>query len=223
MASLSDLVSRVSALIQDSTFSDDDIASALNRSLIRIAGGVMLPNGGISPPLPELYTTGAVTTDTAAAYVALPTSYQRDVVMVYSSAQDVRLRLLPSFRFFLRQWEGGLDEGGSIIDVAVNGRNLWYQPVPSVADTLTVHFHRAPSTLSDDADEPEGIPAHLHYDLLVNDVCREIYESIEDGLDGRPVNTEKHLALFERALSALVFFVGNDGVPENVMDDKWWR
>ena len=221
MTTLADLIDGVEEVVDDSSFTEASITAKLNRNLQKIAGGVEKETGVLTLPLPELFTTSTVTTSTSAAYVALPSNYQRDVVQLTDS-DGVDLEIYDSFQNFILDY-AGLALSGDVVAAAIKGRNLYYQGIPTAADTLTLYYFKTPDTmlLADKAtDEPEGLPAHLAYDLLVYSTARDIYLLIEDGIEGEGANTAKYNALFNGALARLEatipvdgssFFVNNDG------------
>ena len=214
MTTLTDLTSKISNIIQDSSVTD--ITSRINGCISMIAGGVRLPNGQISPPLPELYSTDTVTTATDAAYVSLPATYQRNVFMIADDSGD---RLYPpsggdyySFMLFLnRLSEKDLSETGSIYRVVIKGRNIYYQGIPTAEEDLTLHFYRKPVDITDGDEEPDGIPDHLQERLIKHYVCGNVFgEAIEDGMTSQKMGYEYHMSRFYEAMTDLVDFIGID-------------
>ena len=83
---LTQLRESIREVLQDSSYTDVTLTSKINSAIQKIAAGVRLSNGQISPPLPDLYAYGTVTTSTSLPYVSLPATYQRNVFMVYDSS-----------------------------------------------------------------------------------------------------------------------------------------
>jgi len=54
---LSYLVEEIDGIIQDSAFDAVKITKRLNLMQSRIAGGIKMPDGSMSPSLPDLYNT----------------------------------------------------------------------------------------------------------------------------------------------------------------------
>ena len=212
MATLSELRSQVSTIIQDSSFDNSTIDGYLNRGMLEIAGGIRRPDSSVlTMPLPELFEIGTVATDTTTFKVSLPVDYQRDVVMAVD--EDGReLSIYDSFMEFARIYPG-MAATGTINAVAVKGRYLYYQGVPTASEDITIHYHRYPVDMVADADEPDGIPKNLHIPLLVNFACKEIYSLIEDGMDGKMPNTAKYEAKFMAALEMLEASIPADAEP----------
>lgn len=220
------LISKVSKIIQDSSFSNADILGVLNSGVQAIAAGPIMTNGARLAPMPELFTDDTVDTATDASRVNLPAEYQRDLRMVVSGESGERIRIEPSFEKFMRR-NPQLDEEGTDVDeVTIMGRRLFYRPKPTSAVTLTLYFYRKPVDMAegDEAEqqEPDGLPDHLYDALLVNYAAREIFETI-DGDDGLLASTiNKHDANYQKALYDLSRFVGPmRNEPWNVGDDDY--
>jgi len=209
---LSELVSIVQTIIQDSSFDEDDIISRLNEAQLEVAGGIQSTLGSwITPPLPGLFTIGKVDTATDAAYVDMPDgsgdygAFQRDLQFV-SSSDGVEIDLADSFISFVETYPL-LDQSGRITECCEFGDKFYYQGIPSTSEEVTLHYYRFPTNMAEDTDEPDGIPKHLHRGLLVNHVCWKIYELIEDGTEDPGANTQKYLNLFLLAARKLELFI----------------
>jgi len=181
MATQTALIAEVVKIVHDDFFDSTDILALLNKGIGKIAGGIKMPNGQISPVLPDLYTSGTVDTSTTAAYKALPADYMRKVFMVLDSNAD---RINPpkggdyySFMKFMNfVSEKDLSESGSIYTCCVKGSNLYYQGIPTASEELIVQYYRKPTDMEGSAQTtPDGIPSHLQSELLVNYVCAEIF------------------------------------------------
>jgi len=198
------------------TDSDITLASRINAAVTAIAAGIRMPNGQISPPLPDLFTTLTVATATDAAYKTLGATYQRGVFKVIDSSGDQIA--YPSggdyyaFTLFLnRLQKKDMTESGSIYICAVKGTNLYYQGIPSVSENLTVYAYRKPVDMSANSDTPDGIPDHLQTRLIKHYVGKELANEMVDGLADKQVY---HQNEFYRTMNELIDFIGIDGEPE---------
>ena len=206
-------------IIQDSSYYATATAR-INAAVTVIAGGERLPDGRVSPPLPDLYSSSTIETATDAAYKALPTTYQRHVFMVADSSGNQLFHPSGgdyySFGLFLRNASHkGLTQAGSISSVVVKGKKLFYQGIPSSSKTLTLHFYSKPTAMSEATDEPDGLPEHLSENLIVHYVAKEIFSDIEDGDNSKGTGYSYHTSRFYEALVDLVDFIGfPDAVPE---------
>lgn len=215
---LETLISEVQLIIQDSSFSSEDITARLNEAQLEIAGGIPSVLGSwITPPLPELLTIGKVDTAIDAAYVAMPdgtgdyASFQRNLQFAASS-DGIEIDIADTFRSFVEVYPL-LNKSGRITECCEFGNNFYYQGIPTTSEEVTIHYYRFPADMIDDADEPDGIPKHLQRGLLVNHVCWKIYELIEDGTEDPGANTKKYLDLFLGSVYKLELFIPYENRP----------
>jgi len=216
---LATLVNTIQDILQDSAYTNDSIVEKINNAVVSIAAGIRMPDGMISPPLPALYTYQAVSTTTN-NYVTMPINYQRKLFQVIDSSGNTisppRSGDYYSFARFLRQAsDKTLAETGSVYRVCLQGRKLFYQGIPSAAETLGLHYYRRPVLMVKDTDEPDGLPEHLQERLIKHYVCKEIFgEALEDGQDNKGVGVKYHTAKFYEAMTDLIDFIGIDGEPQ---------
>jgi hypothetical protein len=208
MATLAALRTRVAKIVDDEDFLED-IPVFLNQGVQEIAGGMQSAVGDyITPPLPDLFSIGTVTTVTDAAYVAMPATFQRSLVAAVDE-DGTELDIAHSWQEFIEA-QPLLDRSGRIYEVVEQGGNLYYQGIPTAAETVTVHFYRKPVDMSSDTSVPDGIPTHLQDPLLVNFACYKIFELIEDGIEGPGVNTQRYEKRFLQALKTLEMTIPRD-------------
>jgi hypothetical protein len=213
MATFEELRDRVDTLVDDSsiaTLTD----SFINQGVSEIAGGVhSTVSDVIMPPLPELFSIAAVTSDITLAYVDMPTTYQRNLQLAVA-ARGSEIDIAHSFIDFTETYPA-LDKTGIISEVAEQGGKLYYQGIPSVAEEINLHFFRKPVIMSADSDEPDGIPEHLQISLLTNFAAWKAFEFIEDGIEGEMPNTLKYKTFFTDALKVLELTLPHD--PRGLM------
>ncbi len=218
MATFAELQIYVEKIIQDTSL-NSMIGTYLNQGVMEIAGGMQSALGDwITPPLPELLTIDTITTTTDAAYVSMPTNFQRDLQFV-ANASGAEIDIEENFILFSETYPL-LNQSGSVSAVIEKGNKLYYQGIPTSETDLTIHYYRYPVTMNIITDEPDGIPKHLQRSLLVNYTAWKIFELIEDGLEGPGVNTQRYMELFYRALKVLELTVpyptrGIDLINEN--------
>ena len=214
---LTELISVVEEIVQDPAFSHAAITTTLNRGLLTIAKGVMLPGRyQLSPPLPDLYTTGSVQTVVDSGVCSLPDDFSREVVQVLNSDEEI-INLAASFKSFLTS--NPQKDTGSVRVCVVNGKKLLYRDLPSEAETLEVHYYATPAILEDNDSEPDCVPEHLHHDLLVGFAAKTIWGLKEDGIDGQKINTQYWTNVFQAAILDLVLFLGEDGEAAHYNDE----
>ena len=198
------------------TDSDVDLTDRINAAVTAIAAGIRMPNGQISPPLPDLFTILTVATATDAAYKTLGATYQRGVFQVIDSIGD---KIAPpsggnyySFNLFLnRLQKKDMTENGSIYICAVKGTNLYYQGIPSVSEDLTVYAYRKPVDMSGSSDTPDGIPDQFQTKLIKHYVGWELANEMVDGLADKQTY---HQNEFYKVMDELIDFIGEDSEPE---------
>jgi hypothetical protein len=216
MATLSSLVSAIDKIIKDDSY---DLVSCINEAVNTIAGGIRMPDGSTSPPLPDLYKSDTVAT-TGLAYVSLPTDYQRNVFNVFDTSwnkiEPVRGGGYYSFNLFLKQISNlSLAETGSIYAVCIKGLKLYYQGIPSAAANIGLHYYRKPVAMALDGDTPDGIPDHLAGDLIKHWVIKEIMgEQLEAGVTEPSRGFEYHTRRFYERMNDMCDYVGQDGEPQ---------
>ena len=221
MATLTELVTAIQDILKDNAYTETNIVSKINALVSRIAGGVRMPDGDVSPPLSDLFSYGKIDTSITLPCVSLPIDYQRNVFNVYDTSN---CRINPpaggnyySFGLFLKQISNlALTEAGSIYRVCVKGNKIYYQGIPSVSTILGLHYYRKPIAMALDGDEPDGIPGHLAEDLIKHGVIKEIYgDIIEAGVTEPSHGAEYHTTKFYEAMTNLCDFIGNtDVVPK---------
>lgn len=154
-----------------------------------------------------------------AACVALPSDYNRGLTFVSSVSQNSRIHLYSSFHKLLRR-HPLLDETGDVNIVAVKGDYLYYQPIPSTAEALTLHYYRDPTAMSASSSEPDGIPSHLQERLLVNYAAKEITALVEEAVKGKTLRAEKFNEMFMLAMADLMAFIGPEDIEPIYLDNE---
>lgn len=96
-----------------------------------------------------------------------------------------------------------MSDAGDVEYIAIEGSTMYYQKIPSVVTALTLLHRRKPVAMVEDEDEPEGIPSHLHLGVIVPKVCIGGFDLIEDGAEGKKVNTIAQVIKYNRGLHDL--------------------
>lgn len=149
MPTQAELISRVSSLLRDSSVTSTTILGYLNEGNLKVAGGVLLPDGQMTKPLEELLIYSALSSSTTLPYISLPTAagsaYQRNLFMLISSTQDMEISLLsPSAWMRFVRTDNLLDDTGPISQAIVKGKRLYYNPIPTSIESLYAHYYRKP-------------------------------------------------------------------------------
>ena len=190
------VVARVMRAVDDGSFSPSDVKSYINDGLEAVAG--MLP-------LPSLEKTATVTTVLSQAYLTLPTDFYHHVRFVKSQTTRRHITMYPDLA---RMYEcTPVAEAGTVRRATVVGNSLHYSPTPATVENLTIVYHAAPTRYATSTG-PDYIPAHIGPALLEAYACKEIWDLIEDGIDGSPVNAQRWQAKFDKRLEDLRLYLG---------------
>jgi len=220
MATLQEIRVSIQRVIVDDDYGEVEIDADINIALQAIAGGIIMPNGSLSPPLPDLHTMTTVQTDTTLPYISLPDNYQRQVFYA-SDSSDFRIWPVEggdfyAFTLFMNAAiKKDLSLQGSVTNISIKGNRLYYQGIPSAASDITLQYYRKPAALFAGTDIPEGVPSHLALPLLKHYVCKEIFgEGIEDGENQSGRGQAYHEKKFYELMETMNRFNGEDAEPE---------
>lgn len=206
-----ELTDTIIEIIADSAF-DSEVPALINEAVLKIASGDMVPGKyELTPPLPDLYTVGTIDTTLSSGICSLPDDFNRDLIQVLNSNSE-EIPIMSSARRFLHTYKD--QDAGDVKRCAVQGKRLLYRDIPATAETLTVHYYKTPTTLTETTDEPTEIPTHLHRKLIVGYVCKEIYDLIEDGIEDPKTNTKHYDAIYQKGLLELEMAIGIDKDPD---------
>lgn len=201
MATFLEIQTRAKGLVNGPAI-EDIIPALINQGVNEIAGGMLSTLGDIiTPPLPELFTIGTVTTSITEAFVNMPTNFQRTLQLAVKEGGS-EVDIANSFIEFV-ETAPALDKPGAISEVIEHGKKLYYLNIPAASEDVTVHYYRAPIDMINDTDTPDGIPIHLQMSLLSNFAAWKANEYIEDGLEGETPNTLKYREFFMASLRTL--------------------
>lgn len=157
---------------------------------------------------PGLKMQFTVPTVVGVAYASLPTTFSGR--LTYAGTSEYNIEIADQVEVLYRQYPG-LAETGDITIVAVENTLLYYQPIPlTVTNILCVGFG-LPTLLVAGSDIPSFIPEFLHRELIVYRAAAVAYNLIEDGMDGRKVNTEMYNALYRAAVAKMAAWVSHRG------------
>jgi len=189
----------VATIIQDSSFDLTDTISYINKALKEISGLLLLPK--------LLETDTTIDTVLSTAYASLPTDFQRHLHYCYSDTNSIKIKIYGSVELLYSDFSR-LDLEGRVVGVARRGDRLYYQRIPSSAETLRVHYYKSPTIQTVGGDQNDALPEFLTRPLLVNYVAKEIYKLIEDGENGAKTNTNYYKNEFNEAMAELNRYVG---------------
>ena len=211
MTTLATLRDEVKDILRDGRFTDTIITLKLNEGLYDVAGRTLLP---------DLETNDTVETVVSTNRVALPSDFHRQLSpWVNSTTHNRRIPVYGSLPQLFRRFSN-LDQAGVVVGVCRQAGYLYYQRIPSTAETLAINYFRLPDTMSADSDVPDGIPDNLHSRLLSNYACWQLFTRVEDGIEGEGANTARYKQNYLDALGDLTYFIGpTSDVPTEPVDE----
>jgi hypothetical protein len=133
-----------------------------------------------------------------------------------------------------------VSQAGPVTDVAAKNGKLMYFPIPDPAETITIFYYRAPAPMAT-VDPVEGEPEEgetpvedngpdcftiktraVGESALVAYAMARVYESIEEGIDERKINTIYWERQFDRAMIRLRSMI-RSGVssPQPQRNARW--
>ncbi len=196
MASLVSLRTSISETIQDKKVTNKKIDNLINKCLLYTANRILLSN---------LESNGEVNTVENTYIIDIPITwnFHRNLfncqidkfsnITILNSIEAL-LRHYPNFKTDLLK--------GPIEFVLITKSSIIYYPIPDVV-TLKCSFYTKPEILNTSISEPICIPEGMHEVVVENYVLGELYGKVEDGTDGRTVNTNKFKKDYEKALEDL--------------------
>lgn len=193
---LGEMKAALADLVKDSSDSlTNSFPDLINDAVRQIAEEVRFP---------ELRQVSAVTTSITTYYVNMPATFSSR--LIYAGNSDGEYKVLDTLDELIR-WYPSLDDSGDIEYVVCEGGILYYQPIPTVAETVTCIGYHLPDLLTLDGDTPSFIPSYLHRAAIVNRVAAVAYNIIEDGVDDAKVNTRVFNGLAEQGLNGVRAYI----------------
>jgi len=184
--------------VQDGSFSYDDVVELFNDCLMELAGEFLIP---------DLEVWADVYTDPTVNHIKMPTDFMKNMRFCHSITHNRKVKIQGSVIQMFR-WYSNLDRLGPVRQVAIKGTELYYQLVPETAEQLRINYFAYPERLRTRNDKPTFLPAHLIDKLLLNYACEEIFDKIEDALEGQKPNTTYYGKKYQEAKARLNDFLG---------------
>jgi hypothetical protein len=198
-----DLKDEVAIITQDSSVNlVAQVETALNEALYNVAEE-MISSGGI----PDLKRIGTFTTVVDQAWTTLPTGFNGK--LLFAGNDSNCLAIADGGVEELMEENPLLDTSGPVHTVALEGSVLYYQGIPTSATSHPILYQVYPTLWALESDVvPDYIPVELQRSLFVHYAAAEMFNKIEDGIDGEKVNTAAQLGLHEKALTKMRHHLG---------------
>lgn len=196
---LEEMIAKIQAGQQDPSFTvKDDVLPLINEALEEAAKKYCHA---------DLMADHTITVVAGASNpVELPDDYSHDLYRVVNTTfnRPITIRTNPDV---LAKLFDGLNSPGAIVDVAEDGRSLYFRPSPTTEteQVLAVHYYKAIEEYEegDEEETPEWLPKRFHQGIIVDYALKELWALVEDGIDGQKINTAFYEARYERALGKL--------------------
>lgn len=209
------LIGRVQDLVKDGSFGPSFIIEKLNDGLAEVVQIAMPPD------LVELDIE--VDVFVGEKFASMPANfYGPRLLGVRNTSTQMPCEIFYRFSDFAQI--SRRFPSGEIRAVCLKGRKLHVAGIPSATTTLEVTYLREPEILTGESDTGEDItylPFRLGEQAIVNYAAWRIYEHIEDGVDGKKVNTDKFRANFLDSTAKILDYFGMEArekEPETVQD-----
>ena len=215
MQSATTLIGRVQELIKDGSFGPSFILEKLNDGLAEVVQMT-------SPPdLVELDVELDIFANEKT--VSMPVNfYGPRILKLWNQTDDAPCLVV--YRFVDFAHISLRHPGAAVRAACLKGRTLHLAGVPTVSTTLLATYLREPEILASTEDTGETVtylPFRLGEQAIVNYAAWRIYEHIEDGVDGKRVNTQHFRADFLDATAKIMDYFGMEAMekePELVPD-----
>jgi len=209
-----DLLDKIEKKVQDGAGFNrsTDLLPLLNEGLLFTAR---------QRPLPELRAKDSVVALVGQDQVALPDNYHTHLFEVYNVDQKQPCRLCYSLNTLNRMYEK--DSKGKVEAVATEGDSvLHHRRIPEEeTEELRLTYYKKPTALTDSGDSiPTCIPSALRRQILVNYVLWQVFEDIEDGIEGQKINTQYYASEYSAGVMMLEKFLPDVSRPRHYYPRK---
>ena len=199
---IDDLLDSIQRKIQDDSYSREaDLLPLVNQGLGEIAATV---------PLPGLFTMTDLVCPKGQYAVDLPADFGNWLLQAYNTTRKVPVRLYTSITELMSHYPE-MDAFAPLCAAARYGPKLYVQGVPDYdsGETLRLSYYKKPTFFTvATVTEIDFIPEELQPQLLVSYACKEVFNEIEDGVEGVKVNWNTYRKRFETALGRLFEVIG---------------
>lgn len=197
---VTEVTTRVLRKMQDDAFDATDVLTALDQCNVEIATIL---------DIKELVTVSEVTFTNSQNNITLPSDFCKNLFLGYNKTTNRHLDVYDSRRILTRRLTH-LDRAGNVEAICKDGENIFYQKVPAADQTGDVHYHALPDDLASDGEFPSYVPGNFIHRLYYNYAVAQLFDLVEDGIDGEKVNTLYHEDKFNKYLREFELFIGPD-------------
>ena len=216
MKSAETLIGLVQEIVKDGSFGPSFILSKLNDGLFDVCDLTNPPSLVKHEQELEIYS--------GEKYVAVPSDFFGSRLFgLYNQTDNIRCEIvyrLADFVRFSRKY-ANLNE---IRSACLKGRTLHFAGIPEHDTLLFISYMAEPTVFLSETDsggDIDYLPPRIGENAIVAYAAKEIYAIIEDGVDGRKMNTEKWESAYALELSKISSRFGieaKEAPPEQVED-----
>lgn len=190
---LGQLVAEVVRKVQDSSYASATIKQQIIDAHVEICRLVHIP--------PLIRNSTLVFTD-GEQWATLPSEYSHDVFTVHNLTTDDPVTIRSNVRHLLAKYSDVHAREGNIYDCAIEGKRMYVGHTSEGTQNLDVWYYKDVTEMAATTSVPAHIPSHLHR-MISDKVCMDIFEEIEDGMEGGSPNTQKYGNRFGQGLQLL--------------------
>lgn len=196
-----DLLTELADIVDDPGLSTTTLLLRLNDAQMAIAEDVFLPGlaGGVD----------TVVATSAGMSANVPATYHKRIYLAKNVTTGGAVALFDNIGLLARHIQGipADDNEGDVSALTVHNGKILYQNVPTSDQIISLMFYRLPVAMTAASTSyPDGMAgarsaAKEAFDrAILNHAAWKCFERIEQGLDGRKVDTDHYENEFKRAM-----------------------
>jgi len=214
MQSAQAIINRVKLIVKDESFADVFILEKINDGLAEIALRTSPPDLVVRDVELEVSPDESL--------VLMPHDFFGPRLYSVKNATD---DILCKVFYRLSEFSNFVDfyKKNTLNAVCLKGKTLHLSCLPGKPVILHVSYQKTPIFFENVADSGDAIlylPERIGESAVVNYAAMQLFFVIEDGIDGKSVNTSKALSLYEQDISRLLSFFGieaTESSPETIL------
>ena len=212
-----DIADNILDVVQEPAFDEDTVVGLLNECAQVISRRFILP---------ALDAENTVTAVNSASSVALPTDFQRNLYFCKDDTSYNEIAICNSKDQVARYYDPNMSNSATLIrGVAAVGPLLYYAPMPINDTVLTLRYQKVQAVITLATELDEYILPYGFQDLWKNYAIWKLFSRIEQGMEGRKVDTSYYMSLFVGLLDELSLTLRKEGVsmpPPPVASMERW-
>lgn len=193
------LIERVLFKVEDGNFSEDDVLLSLDQCALDIATNC---------DIKQLATVSELTVVGGTNTIALPSDFCKELTYGYNKTSNHPVKVYDS-RVLLDKAISTIGTKGNIRHIADDNPDLYCQYTPTNDQVLDIYYHKNPDDLALDGQFPMWVPSNYIYKLFYHYSVAQLFDIIEDGIEGEKVNTLYHEDRYQEELKKFKLYNGD--------------